>query len=126
MQQIASLRVLLSVLFGVEVLTSAVPVARGAVALDALGAFLTSHGYGGAQLVHPNNFFRLPINSNGKAGDLTIDTGSPVTLLYRESLRKLGLAETKTDQAVTGAFGSGKEHFGTARNSIAYDGIAQS
>jgi hypothetical protein len=48
----------------------------GAVALGALGQFLASHGYSSAQLVHPGNSYRLPINSNGKAGNLLVDTGA--------------------------------------------------
>lgn len=89
--------------------------AQAAVALDPLGRFLTSHGYGGAQLVHPGNYFRVPINSNGRAGDLTIDTGAPTSLIYRASLGKLGLTETLTKQAVGGAFGRGREHFGITK-----------
>ena len=86
----------------------------GAVALDALGQFLTSHGYGGAQLVHPGNLYRLPINSNGKAGDLVVDTGASASLIFRASLSKLGLNVTETEYAVHGAFGKGKERFGRA------------
>ena len=88
---------------------------NAAVALDAVGQLLTSRGYGGAQLVHPDNFYRLPINTNGKAGHLVIDTGAPSALVYRESLRKFGLAETKTTEKVMGAFGSGRELFGITR-----------
>lgn len=84
----------------------------GAVALGALGQFLASRGYGGAQLVHPGNLFRLPINSNGKAGDLVVDTGASTSLIYRASLNKLGLTVTETEHAVHGAFGKGREKFG--------------
>ena len=84
----------------------------GAVALGALGKFLASHGYGGAQLVHPGNLFRLPINSNGKAGDLVVDTGASTSLIYRASLSKLGLTVAETEYAVHGAFGKGREKFG--------------
>ncbi|MDP9254271.1 MAG: aspartyl protease family protein [Verrucomicrobiota bacterium] len=84
----------------------------GSVALNSLGQFLAGRGYGGAQLVHPGNFFRVPINSNGKAGDLLIDTGSPTSLIFRGSVRKLVLTATETDESVRGAFGKGREHFG--------------
>jgi predicted aspartyl protease len=86
--------------------------ASAAVALDTLGQFLTSHGYGGAQLVHPDNYYRLPINTNGKAGHLIVDTGAPSALIYRECLAKFGLTETKTEEKVIGAFGSGAETLG--------------
>ncbi len=84
----------------------------GAVVLDPLGRFLAGHGYGGAQLVHLQNFFRVPIVSNGKAGDLIIDTGAPFSVVFRGSLGKLGLTETETQQSVHGAFGRGRERFG--------------
>jgi predicted aspartyl protease len=93
-------------------LGGAVASCDGAVALNSLGQFLAGRGYGGAQLVHPGNFFRVPINSNGKAGDLLIDTGSPTSLIFRGSLRKLGLTATETDESVHGAFGKGREHVG--------------
>ena len=85
-----------------------------AVALGALGQFLASRGYGGAQLVHPGNFYRLPIISNGKPGDLLVDTGAPTSLIYRASLSKFGLTATETENAVHGAFGKGHERFGRA------------
>jgi predicted aspartyl protease len=85
---------------------------HGAVALDPLGRFLTGHGYGGAQLVHPDNYFRVPINLNGHAGDLTIDTGAPMSLIFRGGLGKLGLKETPTKHPVHGAFGTGNDYFG--------------
>jgi len=85
---------------------------EGAVPLTPLGKFLTSHGYGGAQLVHPGNAFRLPINSNGKAGDLTIDTGAPCSLVFRGGLRKLGLTEVASQDKVRGAFGAGRDMLG--------------
>lgn len=84
----------------------------GAVPLTPVGRFLTAHGYGGAQFVQHDNFFRLPINSNGKAGDLTIDTGASSSVIFRGSLNKLGLTEEATKHVVKGAFGSGRETAG--------------
>jgi predicted aspartyl protease len=86
----------------------------GAVALDALGLYLTRNGYGGAQLVRVGNFYHLPINSNGKPGNLIIDTGSPATLIFRPSLKALGLTELKTNAQVTSVFGRSRELYGTA------------
>lgn len=91
-----------------------VDVARGAVALDAMGLYLTSNGYGGAQLVRVGNFYDLPINSNGKPGNLIIDTGAPATLIFRSSLKTLALTESKTNASVSGAFGKSREFYGTA------------
>jgi predicted aspartyl protease len=85
---------------------------RGAVALDSLGLYLTKNGYGGAPLVHLGNFYHLPIHSNGKPGNLLVDTGGPMTLLYRSSLGQLNLAESKTTEHVNGAFGRGHDVYG--------------
>ena len=45
-------------------------VGRDAVTLDALGLYVAKNGYGGARLVHLGNFYHLPIQSNGKSGNL--------------------------------------------------------
>ncbi|HET9419427.1 MAG TPA: aspartyl protease family protein [Chthoniobacterales bacterium] len=87
---------------------------RGAVALDALGSYLTQHGYGGAQLVPVGKFYHLPVSANGKPGNLIIDTGSPATLIFRSSVKELGLTESKTTSHVRGAFGPSREFYGTA------------
>jgi predicted aspartyl protease len=87
---------------------------HGAVALDALGRYLTDHGYGGAQLVPVGNFYHLPIRANAKPGSLIIDTGCPATLIFRSQLKELGLAESKTTSLVRGAFGPSDEFYGTA------------
>jgi hypothetical protein len=84
----------------------------GAVALDALGLYLSKNGYGGAQLVHVGNFYHLPIQSSGKPGNLLIDTGSPDTMIFRSSVKRLHLVESKSKQHVNGAFGSGHDVYG--------------
>ena len=85
---------------------------RGAITLDALGLCLTKNGYGGAQLVHLGNFYHLPIQSSGKPGNLVVDTGSPMTLIFRSSLKGLNLTESKTTKRVSGAFGRGGDVYG--------------
>src|SRR5438552_5513987 len=85
---------------------------RGAVTLDALGLYLTKNGYGGAPLVQLANSYHLPIQSNGKPGNLLVDTGAPMTLLYRSSLSRLNLGESKTTEHVSGAFGRGNDVYG--------------
>jgi predicted aspartyl protease len=84
----------------------------GAVTLNALGLYLTKNGYGGAQLIHPGNFYHLPIQSNGNPGNLIIDTGAPASLIFRPSLKRLALSESKTTKRVSGAFGRSREFFG--------------
>jgi len=88
--------------------------ADGAVMLDALGLYLTKNRYGGAQLVRVGNFYHLPINSNGRPANLIIDTGSPATLIFRSSIKALGLAESKTNAPVSSAFGQSRDFYGTA------------
>jgi predicted aspartyl protease len=88
--------------------------APAAVSLDPLGSFLTRHGYGGAQLVSSGQFFHLPIVSEGKPAHLVVDTGTPATLIFRSSVKRLQLSETLTHAPVSGAFGQGQEHYGVA------------
>ena len=86
----------------------------GAVMLDTLGLYLTKNGYGGAQLIRVGNFYHVPINSNGKPANLIIDTGSPATLIFRSSIKALGLTELKTSAQVRSLFGQSREFYGTA------------
>jgi predicted aspartyl protease len=94
----------------------ALPVAPvyASVRLDALGNYLTAHGYGGAQLVRLGNYYHLPIYSNGRPGNLVIDTGAPATLIFRSSVKRLGLRESKTKDRVRGAFGKSRQFYGVA------------
>jgi len=101
-------------LFVAIILLSSLDVGRGAVTLDALGLYLTKNGYGGAQLIRVGNFYDLPINTNGKATHLIIDTGSAATLIYRSSINSLGLTELKTNVHVSTIFGDSGEFYGTA------------
>ena len=80
-----------------------------AVALSALDAYVVSKGYGGAQFLNVQNTFRLPIIANGKAGDLTIDTGAPNSYIFKATLKKFGLSATDTEHQVHGAFGKSEE-----------------
>src|SRR4051812_16696133 len=90
------------------------PRCHGAVKLDRLGRLLTSQGYGGAELVDSGKFYHLPIRSDDKPGHLVIDTGSPGTLIFRSSVNRLGLTETRTRVPVRGAFGASQERYGVA------------
>jgi predicted aspartyl protease len=51
---------------------------------------------------------------NGNVGSLIIDTGAPGTLIFRSSLKRLGLVEQKTNKHVIGALGRGTDVFGMA------------
>ncbi len=86
--------------------------AHSSAPLSALDAFVVSHGYGGAQFVTVENAYRIPISANGKVGDLTIDTGSPTSIIFKASVKKFGLLPTETNEHVHGAFGKGKEKIG--------------
>lgn len=101
----------LKVLAGV-ILLSNTGLCRATITLDEVGLYLTKQGYGGAQLAHPGNFYYLPFESNGKPANLIIDTGSPDSLIFRSSLKRLGLTESKTKLRVKGAFGSTREFLG--------------
>lgn len=86
--------------------------ARGAVALNAVDRYVVGNGYAGAQFLRIQNTYRLPVIINGKAGDLTIDTGSPSAVVFQAVMNKFGLTREETDIAVHGAFGKGKEKIG--------------
>lgn len=104
--------VCLRLVLAVVVVVSSVHNSWAVVALDSLGKYLTHCGYGGAQLVHPDNFYLLPFQSNGKPGNFLVDTGSPASLIFRASLRRLNLTEVKTKIRVAGAFGKSTEVYG--------------
>jgi predicted aspartyl protease len=89
------------------------PYSQGAAPLSALDQYVVAHGYGGAQFVAHENTYRLPFTANGKAGDLTIDTGAPYSIIYKATLDKFGLTARSTDAVVHGAFGTGTEKVGT-------------
>src|SRR5882724_389969 len=86
----------------VIVFVVAADIGRAAAADDPLGSYLSQNGYGSAPLVHPINYYHLRIRSNGNAGSLTIDTGAPNSLIFRSSLKQLGIVEEKTNKRVVG------------------------
>ena len=88
------------------------PVARGAVALSALDAYVVAHGYGGAQFIQYRNTYRLPIIDIEKAGELRIDSGSDVSLFLKDTLKKFVWSQQATEEVVHGAFGKGTEKVG--------------
>ena len=85
---------------------------RASAPLSPLDQFVVNHGFGGAQFVRYENTYRVPINANGRVGDLTIDTGAANSVIFRAALKKFNLTPESTDVAVRGVFGTGKEKLG--------------
>ncbi len=81
---------------------------------NGLGNYLIQNGYGRAPLIHPVNLFHLQVRSNDKRGSLIVDTGAPGSLVFRSSVKQLGLTEIKTTKQVNGAFGRARDVFGRA------------
>jgi predicted aspartyl protease len=100
---------------GAIVLATTISAGHETGARDRLNIYLARNGYCGARLIHPGNFYVLPIRSNGRTGNLLIDTGSPSTLIFRSSLRHLHLVESRTREAVVGVFGKGRDVFGVTK-----------
>jgi len=57
----------------------------------------------------------VPVSINNRRGALMIDTGSPYTLIDRNSVNTFGLTVEKTDSNVGGLFGRSWERFGTSK-----------
>jgi len=87
-------------------------IVRASAPLSPLDQFVVGHGFGGAQFVRYENTYRVPINANGKVGDLTIDTGAANSVIFRAGLKKFNLSTESTDVAVRGVFGTGTEKVG--------------
>jgi predicted aspartyl protease len=81
-----------------------------------LTAFLSKEGLAGAKLERRfGNHLFVPVSVNNRRGALMIDTGSPVTVIDRNSVNTFGLAVEKTGSSVGGLFGRSWERFGTSK-----------
>src|SRR5262249_45769643 len=81
-----------------------------------LAGALASQGLAGAKLERRyGNHLLLPVSVNNRRGALMIDTGSPTTLIDRNSVNTFGLTVEKTDSSVGGLFGRSWERFGTSK-----------
>src|SRR5437764_7325108 len=90
--------------------------ARGQQAGGTLAGALASQGLGGAKLERRyGNHLLVPVSINNRHGALLIDTGSPNTLIDRNSVNTFGLTMEKTDSSVGGLFGRSWERFGTSK-----------
>jgi predicted aspartyl protease len=81
-----------------------------------LAGTLAGQGFAGAKLErrYGNHLF-VPVSINNRHGTLMIDTGSPNTLVDRNSVNTFGLTVEKTDSTVGGLFGRSWERFGASK-----------
>src|SRR5215831_18361408 len=90
--------------------------ARGQQSGGTLAGALAGQGLAGAKLERRyGNHLLVPVSINNQRGALMIDTGSPNTLIDRNSVNTFGLTMEKTDSSVGGLFGRAWERFGTSK-----------
>jgi len=90
--------------------------ARGQQAAGSLTATLASQGLAGAKLERRyGNHLLVPVSINDRRGALMIDTGSPITLIDRNSVNTFGLTVVKTQSSVGGLFGRAWERYGMSK-----------
>jgi predicted aspartyl protease len=81
-----------------------------------LTATLASQGLAGAKLERRyGNHLMVSVSINNRRGALMIDTGSPATLLDRNSVNTFGLTVEKTGSSVGGLFGRAWERYGMSK-----------
>ena len=90
-----------------------------------LAGALASQGLAGAKLERRyGNHLLVPVSINNRRGALMIDTGSPYTLIDRNSVNTFGLTVEKTDSSVGGLFGRAWEVTGRAKRKASAWAIA--
>ena len=90
--------------------------ARGQQSGGTLAGALAGQGLAGAKLERRyGNHLLIPASINNRRGALMIDTGSPNTLIDRNSVNTFGLTVEKTDSSVGGLFGRSWERFGASK-----------
>ena len=90
--------------------------ARGQQSGGTLTGTLASQGLAGAKLERRyGNHLLVPVSINNRRGALMIDTGSPYTLIDRNSVNTFGLTVEKTDSSVGGLFGRAWERYGASK-----------
>src|SRR5215472_104457 len=89
---------------------------HGQQAGGTLASALSKQGLAGAKLErrYGNHLF-VPVSINNRSGALMMDTGSPNTLIDRNSVNTFGLTMEKTDSNVGGLFGRTWERYGTSK-----------
>jgi predicted aspartyl protease len=90
--------------------------AQGEQAGGTLAGVLSKQGLAGAKLErrYGNHLF-VQVTINNRHGALLIDTGSPNTLIDRNSVNTFGLTVEKTDSSVGGLFGRSWERYGMSK-----------
>src|SRR5205809_4917087 len=99
------------------VLTSLIPFCtEGQQAGGTRTSTLSKQGLAGAKLErrYGNHLF-VPVSINNRRGALMIDTGSPNTLIDRNSVNTFGLTVEKTDSSIGGLFGRSWERYGASK-----------
>jgi predicted aspartyl protease len=101
----------------VIVLVTPIPLCtEGQQAGGTLASALSKQGLAGAKLERRyGNHLLVPVSINNRPGALMIDTGSPNTLIDRNSVNTFGLTVEKTDSNVGGLFGRSWERYGTSK-----------
>ena len=90
--------------------------AQGHQSGGTLTSTLAGQGLAGAKLERRyGNHLLVPVSINNRRGALMIDTGSPNTLIDRNSVNTFGLTVEKTDSSVGGLFGRSWERFGASK-----------
>src|SRR5215468_9101107 len=90
--------------------------AKGEQTSGTLAGALAGQGLAGAKLERRyGNHLLVPVSINNRRGALMIDTGSPDTLIDRNSVNTFGLTVEKTDSNVGGLFGRSWERFGASK-----------
>ena len=90
--------------------------AQGQQGGGTLTSTLAGQGLAGAKLERRyGNHLLVPVSINNRRGALMIDTGSPNTLIDRNSVNTLGLTVEKTDSSVGGLFGRAWERYGASK-----------
>jgi len=90
--------------------------AQGQQGGGTLTSTLAGQGLAGAKLERRyGNHLLVPVSINNRRGALMIDTGSPNTLIDRNSVNTFGLTVEKTDSNVGGLFGRAWERYGTSK-----------
>src|ERR1700751_4442656 len=90
--------------------------AQGEQIGGSLAGALAGQGLAGAKLERRyGNHLMVPVSINDRRGALMVDTGSPNTLIDRNSVNTFGLTVEKTDSSVGGLFGRSWERFGASK-----------
>ena len=104
-------------LFPILLLATVTPFfAQGQQPGGRLASALAGQGLAGAKLERRyGNHLLVPVSINNRRGALMIDTGSPNTLIDRNSVSTFGLTVEKTDSSVGGLFGRAWERYETSK-----------